>query len=178
MRVLSGLVLALLLPLAAGCGSTPRATPYGGASGPGAEAFRYARCMRTQGVVGFPDPHVVIRPGVTSISQVAPASLGSSPHFKSAQRACRGLIPGPGAVRDHHGPSGAVLLAFARCLRSHGMSSFPDPNPQGQITHEMLSAAGVNLHTPGFLSAAKSCIGVTHGAITPDEIRAAISGPH
>jgi hypothetical protein len=107
-----------------------------------------------------------------------PASLGSAPKFKSAEKACGGIISGPNARPDHQGPPAAVLLAFARCLRVHGMSDFPDPDPQGRLTSQMLSAAGVNLHTPVFLDAAKACIGVTHGAITPADIRAAVTGPH
>lgn len=27
----------------------------------------------------------------------------------------------------------SASLAFARCMRSHGVSSFPDPNPQGEF---------------------------------------------
>lgn len=180
MRVIVGLTLILLVPAVAGCGTNAPTRSAGGAAAntPGAAAFRYARCMRSHGVGEFPDPQVTSSPGETSIRQVAPASLASSPHWKSAQEACRGLMPGPGSVADHPGPGGRVLLAFARCLRAHGMSDFPDPDPEGRITHQMLSAAGVNLRTPVFLSAAKACIGVTHGAITPAEIGAAIRGPH
>jgi len=46
----------------------------------------------------------------------------------------------------HQAPSKQVFLAFARCLRSHGISDFPDPDAQGQLTLQMISAAGVDLN--------------------------------
>lgn len=176
MRSVSGLVLALLL--LAGCGSKTPTSSGSAASGPGAAAFAYARCMRGHGVIGFPDPKVSVSPGRTSVAMVAPASLTHAPHFKTAEHACNGILPGPGARPDHRGPGGTVLLAFARCLRSHGEANFPDPDRNGQISREMLLAAGINLHTPVFLSAGKACIGVTHGAITAADVRAAMSGAH
>jgi hypothetical protein len=63
-------------------------------------------------------------------------------------------------------------------LRSHGISDFPDPNVQGQLTLQMIRAAGVDLHAPSLLSAAKACVGVTHGAITIAAVVRAINGPH
>ena len=48
-------------------------------------------------------------------------------------------------------------------MRSHGFPSFPDPTSSGQLTHEMLANAGINLHQPAVLQAADACVGVTHG---------------
>ncbi len=42
----------------------------------------------------------------------------------------------------------AELLAFARCIRSQGFASFPDPTSSGGITHQMVAAVGINLHQP------------------------------
>jgi hypothetical protein len=135
--------------------------------------------MRSHGVSDFPDPHITTSGGITRISQIAPASMVSLRNFRPAQKACGRIMPGPGNVNTtDHGPSRAILLAFARCLRSHRLADFPDPDRDGRITPEMISAAGVDLHSPVFLSAAKACIGITHGAITPADIHAAINGPH
>lgn len=179
-RLATYLVALAPVVAAAGCGS---AGPTGGSahsgSGPVAAAYRYARCMRSHGVSGFPDPHVSTTPGGVAISQeAAPVASGQAPVFTAAEHACRGILRAINAQAGRHGPGAGVLLAFAKCLRAHGLGDFPDPDRTGQITRSMLSAAGVDLHSPMFLSAAKSCIGVTHGAITPAEIRAAISGPH
>lgn len=179
MRLVSSLVLTLLVTAVAGCGSSGPTGALGGRKTNGvAAAYHYARCMRSHGLTGFPDPHVSVSPGHTSISMMAPASLGSLSKVKAAQKACAGILPAPGSRSTQEGPGRTVLLAFARCLRSHGLSGFPDPGRDGQISPQMISAAGINLHTPVFLSAARACIGVTHGAITPADVLAAANGPH
>ncbi|HLY35923.1 MAG TPA: hypothetical protein VKU35_04340 [Candidatus Limnocylindria bacterium] len=137
--------------------------------------------MRQHGVTDFPDPHVSTTPGggSTRIAMIAPASAVNSPAFKTAEKACRGILPGPGSGGpDHHGPSKQVVLAFAHCLRGHGMAGFPDPNTQGQLTPQMISAAGVDVHSRQFVAAGKACVGVTHGQITVAEVEALASGKH
>lgn len=166
---------------AAGCGSsgpttnTTRTT----AGGPAAAAFQYARCMRQHGVTNFPDPHVTTTPGSVRISMMAPASAGASPAFKSASKACQDILPGPQNAGPSPGqPKKQDLLAFARCLRSHGISGFPDPNAQGRLTIQTISAAGVDYRSRTFETAADACVGVTHGAITRAQVRALVSGAH
>lgn len=191
MRFIAGVVLVLFIPAFAGCGSqSPQNTAsqsgsnglVSGASSASAASgapFQYARCMRSHGVPSFPDPQVSTTAGSTSVRQVVPASVGGSPKFKTAQKACQGLEPGPtSSSSSHQGPGGAVLLAFVRCLRSHGLSGFPDPDRNGQISPQAISAAGINLQGPAFLSAGRACTGVTHGAITPADVVAAASGRH
>jgi hypothetical protein len=68
------------------------------------------------------------------------------------------------------------VLAFARCLRSHGFPSFPDPTSSGQMTHEMLASAGINLHQPAVLRAADRCVSVTHGVITKAAVARFVAG--
>ena len=41
-----------------------------------------------------------------------------------------------------------------------------------------MSGAGIDLHTPALLTAAKGCAPVTHGQITPAQVVRAINGPH
>lgn len=177
-RLISITTLAIVLGLAAtACGSGTPSRPSGSSSakGPGGAAFAFAQCMRSHGVSGFPDPIVKTTANSASVSQVAPASLASSPHFKSASRACAHLeAAAQGAGPQRGGPPKSVLLAFARCLRAHGISGFPDPSGQGQLTPAMLSAAGVNVHTQQFFNAGRSCVGVTHGQITVGEVAALV----
>jgi hypothetical protein len=135
--------------------------------------------MRSHGVPSFPDPQVSTNGAATSIRQVAPEAAVASPAFKTAQKACARFQPGPSnSGPDGQGPRKQLLLAFARCLRAHGISDFPDPNAQGRLTLEMVSAAGVDVHGPGFFTAARRCVGVTHGAITMAQVAAAANGPH
>jgi hypothetical protein len=136
--------------------------------------------MRDHGVTGFPDPQVTTNPGGggVAVRQAVPAGAGLSPKFKAAQNACKGILPPPGSGGSGEGPSKQVFLAFARCLRGHGVSDFPDPNAQGRLTLQMISAAGVDLKAPSFLTAARACIGVTHGAITLADVARAVNGSH
>jgi hypothetical protein len=85
--------------------------------------------------------------------------------------------PGNGGGSDQ-GPRKQVLLAFTHCLRAQGINGFPDPDASGQLTIEMISAAGVDIHTRGFSDAAKASVGVTHGAITMAQVATAIDGHH
>jgi hypothetical protein len=180
LRALAIIAVALL---AAACGSSPSSPGTSGSSSnrAAAAALQFASCMRDHGVTNFADPQVTTTPGGGSVAvrQAVPAGAGLSPKFKAAQNACKGILPPPGSGGPgHQGPSKQVFLAFARCLRSHGISDFPDPNAQGQLTLQMISAAGVDLKAPSFPSAAKACVGVTHGQITPGMVAQAINGPH
>jgi hypothetical protein len=167
--------------LIAGCGSgSPSGSAnfnHHGPKNPVAAAFAFARCIQRHGVPNFPDPVVHSTAGGGSISQAVPGGVGTSPAFSGAMKACRYLAPGPGSS-SHEGPGKLVLLAFAQCLRSHGVSGFPDPNAQGQLTLSMIQSAGVDLHAPSLLTAARRCVGVTHGAITMAQVFAAVNGHH
>jgi hypothetical protein len=176
MRPLAIITLALL---AAACGSSPGSPSANQSSNnPATAAFKYASCIRNHGVPSFPDPQVTTNAGGSSIRQAVPASAGLSPKFTAAQKACRGILPASVDRPAHGGPSKQVLLAFARCLRSHGISNFPDPNGQGQLTREMISASGVDVKAPSFFPAARACVGVTHGQIPLAAVARAINGPH
>jgi hypothetical protein len=177
MRKLSITILALL---AAACGSSGDKPPSAGPPKNGAAAaFRYAGCMRDHGVSNFPDPQVSTSNGGQSIKLMLPASAARSPRFKSAQKACRGILPVPlnnAQIAAQQQAHKQVLLAFARCMRTHGVSGFPDPNSQGQLPPQMLSSAGIDIHTHAFLTAADGCVGVTHGMITRAQVAQAVSG--
>jgi hypothetical protein len=180
--VITGAVLIACTTLTAGCGGSPSSTgtrssaSQASVQGP----YAYARCMRAHGLSNFPDPHVVSHDGQTSVSQMLPQSAAAAPAFKSAQKACQHFQPtpqsGPGPGDQQHHKQ--VLLAFARCLRAHGLTGFPDPNAQGQLTLAMINAAGVDIHGPGFFTAAKACVGATHGAITLAQVAQAARGNH
>jgi hypothetical protein len=168
--------------LGTGCGS---ASPTGSSTGAGASsqksfvasAFRYSRCMRSHGLANFPDPKVSSSPGHSSVA----VAVGGppSPAMNAAEKACHGLLPKGGPNQAQQAQQDrvhkAALLAFARCLRSHGVPGFPDPTVQGQLSPQMLASAGVNLKAPGFLHAALGCVGVTHGAITAAQVAQAVN---
>jgi hypothetical protein len=112
-----------------------------------------------------------------SISQEVPSSAGLSPKFPAAQKACKGILPPPsnsGGSEDQ--ARRPYLLALARCMRSHGIAGFPDPDRTGQLSLQMISAAGVDYHSHEFLNAGVACAPVTHGTITAAQVRALVYG--
>ena len=149
----------------AACGSkSPSSSSLGGQATPAAQTNQamipFVDCMRSHGVPDFPDP------GSRAFKN---AFNTQSPAFKAAYTACQHLQPGGGPPNQspaHSQAQIAAVLAFARCMRSHGFPNFPDPTSSGQITHEMLANAGINLHQPAVLPAADACVSVTHGVIT------------
>jgi hypothetical protein len=157
--------------LAAGCGggsSTTAATTTQNV------ALEFSHCMQSHGVPNFPDPNSGGEIPKDQVVAVDPAS----PQFQAAQRACARIDPGPGGQQTSaQGPARtAAMLAFARCIRSHGFPSFPDPTSSGQLTHEMVAGAGINLSQPAVLQAGDACVGVTHGIITKAIVARFVAG--
>jgi hypothetical protein len=130
------------------------------------QALKFSRCMRANGVPNFPDPSAAgggIRLEVVPGSGIKP----QTPAFQAAQKKCRRLLPGggPGALKATHADFVAAL-AFAKCMRSHGLPNFPDPlasAPAGSgpiiSLHGMLFRPGQGLDpmSPAFRQAASHC---------------------
>jgi hypothetical protein len=136
------------------------------------ELVRFGDCMRTHGVPNFPD-------AATSPRQFKNALESTSPAFVSAATQCRHLAPslGRSSHADVHSQAQTdAMLAFARCLRSHGFPNFPDPTSTGSVTHQMIAAAGIDLLQPAVRQTADACVGVTHGEITPAMVARFIAG--
>jgi hypothetical protein len=175
-------VASVTVVLLAACSGSNK--PSGaGSSGSSRKAFtafahKYPTCMREHGVTNFPDPQVN---GNQVTLQINPSITGS-PAFNSARKACAYLLPaqprqlnGSGGTQQRAHTEG--LLAFAACVRKHGFPSFPDPNSQGQLTPEMVTQAGINLHQPAVLQAGDACVSASHGQITKSDIAQAFANP-
>jgi hypothetical protein len=162
--------------LAAGCGSSSPSPA--GLSSAGTQsnqshslqpAINFSDCMRAHGVADFPDPTSAPREFKQSLNPSEP----HSPAFRSAAAACQHLLPGggPHGQSDTHSQAQiAAALAFARCIRTQGFPSFPDPSSTGDLSHQMLANAGIDLHQPAVVQAADACVGVTHGFITRADV--------
>jgi hypothetical protein len=176
LSVLAIIACSLLL---AACGSVSRSATTNAAQGRGSlgpEAqqamLRFTSCMRDQGVPSFRDPAIG-----NNKSELAP-STPHSPAFTSAFATCQHLMPG-GGPNDNARRSPAQIagaLGFARCLRRHGFTTFPDPTSDGQLTHEMVAAAGINLHQPAVLQAGDACVGASSGFITKTMVARFVAG--
>ncbi len=167
--LVAGIALSVLVCACGGGSATSTST-----AAKQSTALAYSHCMHSHGVPNFPDPD---SSGQILKEQVAAADPGS-PQFKAAGTACARLDPyGPpdqSAAQDQ--AHTAALLAFARCIRSHGFPTFPDPTSGGRLTHEMVAGAGINLHQPRVLQAGDACAGVTHGVITKAIVARFVAG--
>jgi hypothetical protein len=66
-------------------------------------------------------------------------------------------------------------LSFARCMRSHGVTRFPDPPAQSGLTVELVQAQGIDVHSTAFLRVVQACLPASHGALTPARVREALN---
>jgi hypothetical protein len=105
----------------AACGSSAKSSggPAGTSSG-----IKFADCMRSHGVPNFPDPG----PGGGIQIPAGSAVNPQSPAFQSAQNTCFKLLPGGGPPRGQASEQRKrMMLRLAQCMRSHGLTTFPDP---------------------------------------------------
>jgi hypothetical protein len=135
----------------------------------------FSSCMRSNGMPSFPDPQRFVGGNLKlTLHQSA-----DTPQFRAAMTACNQLLPpnGGGAPQETAQQQRTRLadgLSFARCMRSHGVTSFPDPTAQGQLTVEMVEAQGIDVHSQAVLRVVQECLPASHGALTPAKVREAI----
>lgn len=160
--------------LAAGCGGGSATTATRTTAQTGALAF--ARCMRSHGIAGWPDPSPS---GGFDKSRLRQLGYTKS-RVLAAEEPCGHLLPssrgGSQETVQQTRTRLADALAFARCVRARGLPGFPDPNTQGELTPAMVTAAGIDLHQPNVLRAGLACVSVTHGLLTRAAIERAVHG--
>jgi hypothetical protein len=139
-----------------------------GASSAGQSGVLYASCMREHGVTKFPDPDPV--PGGRFEIPLS-LNLKSNPQWLSAVHACQTDLPGGGPAAKAH-VNVRNELSFASCMRSHGITDFPDPNLQGVIQ----IPGAINLNSPLFEATDTVCGGSKSGGGIPIAISPGSSG--
>jgi len=166
-RVRTGLALGLLLALGlavAACGGGGKSdgvaslgdkatatTSPGGSSDPQQAALAYAKCMRQHGI-NMPDPKVDAN---ESMGAVLPEGVNpDDPKFKAAQQACKQYLANGGQPikPNPQQQQQQQLLAFAGCMRQHGVTDFPDPQPDGGM-----DMRGVDPEDPKVKAAEQAC---------------------
>jgi hypothetical protein len=149
----------------AACGSSGK--PGGGSGSAAVSAgIKYADCMRAHGVPNFPDPS-------SAGGGVQFSSSGidmQSPAFGSAQSACQKLLPV--GLPDPGGGSATRIVQgvkLAKCMRAHGLRSFPDPTSSPPSTLPAANAVFLGgpdgsfsltasmVRSPAFKHAAATC---------------------
>jgi hypothetical protein len=148
--------------LVAGCGGATGShvaqlgstTSAGSAQLNGALAF--SRCMRSHGVPNFPDPDPQ--------GNVSPFQTGVSKQTSTAaDDACKHLLRsggGGGAGTQGDQQKLAFALKAARCMRSHGFPTYPDPttsSPSSQGSGSRFEGTGIDTKSPRFQTAESNC---------------------
>jgi hypothetical protein len=117
----------------------------------------FSHCIRSHGVSQFPDPD-----SSGAIPKVTLQQLGvGSSQFQAAQSACVSLLQ-PSNAQVQQTLSG--MLDFARCMRSHGVHSWPDPSTDsdGQAAFDLHGR--INPDTPQMDTKSGLCAHLLHPA--------------
>jgi hypothetical protein len=151
----------------AGPSSTTTSTSIASAGTPGLE---FAECMRAHGVPNWPNPES--SNGSTRFFPAPSSGIDiRSAAVSAALETCQKYLPGggPNAGPPPTAKALAQMLNVARCMRSHGISDFPDPrtsapsNPAGisEISNRdgviLVFPAGFDQSSPQFIRAAAAC---------------------
>jgi hypothetical protein len=120
-------------------------------------ALAFSRCIRSRGVPNFPDPI-----GSGGIPKETPRQLGvSDARYRAAQSACAHLLPNSGGA---HGlsPDQVQQLAngmrsFARCMRSHGVPSWPDPSTDSEGAAVFYLQGKIAIDAPQIIAKVRAC---------------------
>jgi hypothetical protein len=176
----AGLLVAALLGVgvaAAGCGgesSHPGVAKLGKATattgspaaqgrskaGSSTGVLAFIGCMRTHGEPDMPEPSVS-KSGREANININPSSGidPNSPQFITASNACKHFLPNkgaPSAGQTITPADQADYLKGAACMRSHGVSNFPDPTFQDN-TVTFKPQTPINTSSPEYARALATC---------------------
>lgn len=150
-------VAAGLALVTAACASSPSSSGSPSSTGTGGASSAYvvrvlafARCMRAHGIPNFPDPD-----SRGDLSKEALRHLGvSDSRLRALQRPCLHLLPGgPPPLTAHEQQD---YLNAAACMRSHGITNFPDPSFSGGGVHFPVPS-GIDVKSERFTEARQTC---------------------
>ena len=118
---------------------------------------KFAQCMRDNGV-DMQDP----KDGRVEIKASAKSSAGggpklSDPTIEAAQKKCAHLMPNGGKPRKPSSAELATMRAYSKCMRDHGVTAFPDPNPDGGMQLRAGKGTGIDPQSQTFKDADKAC---------------------
>ena len=148
-------LLAALAVLVAGCGANPAALLGGSHRDPQA----YASCMRAHGLPDFPDAknggfQVDASPQIMTVNGVTLKE--SQAQFQSAEQVCLHYLEPPDANAPASPQQQQAALAYAQCMRAHGIPNFPDPKVTAHSFAVHLPP-GTDPNAPQFQAAKTAC---------------------
>jgi hypothetical protein len=161
---LAAIALGSAAMLAACGASTSNGAGTGTTAASANPGLQYANCMRSHGVTSFPDPGS----GGGRIQKIGPGTGidPQSPAFQAAEKACGRFGPKIGGPTHMSASDQRRALAFAECVRAHGVPSFPDPSESAPAdATAVISLKGMvfaftsdfDLRSPAFQRAAGQC---------------------
>ena len=119
------------------------------------KALAYSHCMRSHGIRKFPDPG-----SRGTVPKVTLQQLGVSlSQWQKAQSACRKYLPnggGPSQAQVQQWMNG--MWKFARCMRAHGVSNWPDPVIDAGGNPEFYLDGQINQYSPRIKARIHDCI--------------------
>lgn len=160
-------VTSALLALAisvAGCGGSKSPGGGGGSTSDSssqvlAKYEAYARCMRSRGILDFPDPSTAGGGIAFNIHRSPGSDLDpTNSKFQAAKQSCQSLLPSGLAISHPSSEKLAAELKWAQCMRDHGLSNFPDPNAQGAFDRNQIDE-----NSPAFEPASNDCKSLNPG---------------
>jgi hypothetical protein len=156
----------------AACGSsspTRSTAATGSGANAASSALAFSKCMRANGVPNFPDlgsnGTLLLGNGNGQTVSVNGVSV-DAPAYRAARTRCqRYMLTHTAASASQQAQQIAAGLKFARCMRSHGVPSFPDPKViSSSGGNQQVELPGVNTQSPAFQAAAKACGGGPKGS--------------
>jgi hypothetical protein len=115
----------------------------------------YSACVRSHDVPNYPDPD-----STGTLPKLSPEQLGvSRALFEWATSACAHLLH-PSDVQGQQALSG--MRDFAQCMRSHGVTNWPDPTTDsaGQAIFDLHGQ--INPASPPVVTVSGDCAPVLH----------------
>jgi hypothetical protein len=150
------------------------ASPSSNSSGSSSQqALAFSHCMRQDGVPGYPDPD-----SSGQIPKRTPQQLGvSNSQFQTAETACQHLLPGGGQptqaqIQQRDQQEWARFRNFTQCMRSHGLTDWPEPTPYPQDHARPIfdlqpgdgpQPVGIDPNSPQISPKVRACVGVLQG---------------
>jgi hypothetical protein len=170
--IIAAAALALLAACSSSGSSTGSSSPSAGGSTRSPSAVAYSACMRSHGVLNFPDPD-----SSGNLPKPDAHHLGvSSSQLQAAQQACQHLLPNNGGAINAGSIQQCMLASdcppalvqqvlneernFAQCMRSHGVPNWPDPiiDSQGRPVFAIsISKNGFNPYSPQIWAKGNEC---------------------
>lgn len=132
---------------------------------PAAQAAAFGNCMRANGVPDFQDPVVDSSGGGAHVEIQMPDDADKA-KVDAAMDKCKSLAPGsdkkgaPMTAADQQ-----KMLDFVKCMREHGVTDMPDPDPNGGIEIHKGQSADLDPNNPVFKKAQQACESLVPGRI-------------